>query len=271
MQATRRYGNIQRVQFNRLIEKGKEILKKYKFHLRDIEGIFPMMPALVQVATNQMKGCNKWGKKFRQKFNTRDKLKTNLLRIETKHNEELNLQISTSEFQKIYRNRKTLNFDNKLSFFQFLINRNNTYTNQKLATFKEWISPLCTFCKQQEENINHLFWNCPITSNFITQCIRFLFFNYEGFNQINRKLNKENFIFGIKNESYTTIDNLVLMMIKKFIWNKRCKEEIPNINQFKSYLKTELTHYMNVNLTPKPDIRLKIMDSKPFQDFINQL
>ena len=271
MQATRRYGNIQRVQFNRLIEKGKDILKKYKFHLRDIEGIFPMMPALVQVATNQMKGCNKWGKKFRQKFNTRDKLKTNLLRIETKHNEELNLQISTSEFQKIYRNRKTLNFDNKLSFFQFLINRNNTYTNQKLATFKEWISPLCTFCKQQEENINHLFWNCPITSNFITQCIRFLYFKYEGFNQINRKLNKENFIFGIKNESYTTIDNLVLMMIKKFIWNKRCKEEIPTINQFKSYLKTELTHYMNVNLTPKPDVRLKIMDSKPFQDFINQL
>merc|ERR1712173_77231 len=90
--------------------------------------------------------------------------------------------------------------------------------------------------------------------------IQFPFFNYEGFHQLNRKLNKENFVFGIKNESYTTIDNLVLMMIKKFIWNKRCKEEIPTINQFKSYLKTELTHYMNVNLTPKPDVRLKIMD-----------
>ena len=174
---------------------------------------------------------------------------------------------NTQEVEKVTYN----NYTSKLSFFQFLINRNNTYTNQKLATFKEWISPLCTFCKQQEENINHLFWNCPITSNFITQCIRFLYFKYEGFNQINRKLNKENFIFGIRNESYTTIDNLVLMMIKKFIWNKRCKEEIPTINQFKSYLKTELTHYMNVNLTPKPDIRLKIMDSKPFQDFINQL
>ena len=96
-------------------------------------------------------------------------------------------------------------------------------------------------------------------------------FQLWNFHQLNRKLNKENFIFGIKNESYTTIDNLVLMMIKKFIWNKRCKEEIPTINQFKSYLKKELTHYMNVNLTPKPDVRLKIMDSQPFQDFINQM
>ena len=78
IQATARYGNIQRIQFERLLEKGKEILRKYKFHLRDIEGIFPMMPALVQVATTQMKGCNKWGKKFKMKYNTRDKPKTNL-------------------------------------------------------------------------------------------------------------------------------------------------------------------------------------------------
>ena len=72
-------------------------------------------------------------------------------------------------------------------------------------------------------------------------------------------------------ESYTTIDNVVLMLMKKFIWNKRCTEELPTIHIFKSYLKTELKHYLNVNLTPKIDVRLKIMDSKPFQDFINQM
>ena len=166
---------------------------------------------------------------------------------------------------------KTLNYDNKLSFFQFRINWNNMYTNQKLSTFKHWINPSCTLCKQQEENINHLFWTFPNVSIFLAKCIQFLFLNYEGFHNLNRKFNKENFIFGIRNESYTTVDNVVLMLMKKFIWNKRCTEELPTINIFKSYLKTELTQYLNVNLTPKIDVRLKIMDSKPFQDFINQL
>ena len=173
--------------------------------------------------------------------------------------------------KNIYRNRKTLNYDNKLSFFQFRINWNNMYTNQKLSTFKHWINPSCTLCKQQEENINHLFWTFPNVSIFLAKCIQFLFLNYEGFHNLNRKFNKENFIFGIRNESYTTVDNVVLMLMKKFIWNKRCTEELPTINIFKSYLKTELTQYLNVNLTPKIDVRLKIMDSKPFQDFINQL
>ena len=271
MQATRRYGNIHREQFDRLINKGKDILKKYKMHLREIEGIFPMMPALVQVATTQMTGCNKWGKKFKMKYNTREKLKLNQTKIENKHNEELNIRLTANDFQKIYRNRKTLNFDNKLSFFQFLINRNNMYTNQKLSTFKRWISPLCTFCNGEEENIEHLFWSCPIVSSFLTQCIQFLYRNYEDFHSLNVKFNKENFIFGIRHESYTTVNNLVLMLLKKFIWNKRCTEELPTIPVFKSYLKTELNHYLNVNLTPKIDVRLKIMDSKSFQDFINNL
>ena len=210
-------------------------------------------------------------KKVREKFNTRKKLKTNQTKIESKLNEELSLSLTTNDFQKIYRNRKTLNYDNKLSFFQFLINRNNMYTNQKLSTFKEWISPLCTFCKQQDETINHLFWDCPTVSYFLTQCIQYLYFHYEGFQNLNRKLNKENFIFGIRKESYTTIDNVIFMLIKKFIWNKRCTEENPTINTLKSHLKTELTHYMNVNLTPKADVRLKIMDSISFQNFINQM
>ena len=42
IQATARYGNIHRDQFERLLEKGKAILRKYKFHLRDIKSIFPM-------------------------------------------------------------------------------------------------------------------------------------------------------------------------------------------------------------------------------------
>ena len=145
------------------------------------------------------------------------------------------------------------------------------YTNQKLSTFRHWISPLCTFCNGQEENIEHLFWSCPIVSSFLTQCIQFLYRNYEDFHSLNVKFNKENFIFGIRNESYTTVNNLVLMLLKKFIWNKRCTEELPTIPVFKSYLKTELNHYLNVNLTPKIDVRLKIMDSKSFQDFIKNL
>ena len=130
------------------------------------------------------------------KYNKRNKLKANLTRIESKHNEELNLRLTTNDFQKIYRNIKNLNYDNKLSFFQFLINRNNMYTNQKLSTFKHWISPLCTFCNQQEESIEHLFWSCNIVSTFLTQCIQFLFISYDDFHTLNRKINKENFLFG---------------------------------------------------------------------------
>ena len=53
---------------------------------------------------------------------------------------------------------KTLNYDNKLKFFQFTINRNTIKTNYIVNKFKPEVNPECSFCHNVDEKLNHLFW-----------------------------------------------------------------------------------------------------------------
>ena len=222
---------------------------------------------MAMIATTQMQGCNKWKKRFTQKFSK----KINTENIERKHNENLNLTLTSNDFARIYRNMKTLNYDNKLKFFQFTINRNTIKTNYIVNKFKPEVNPECSFCHNADEKLNHLFWECPQTSNFIFRCTQFLYASYDGANDIISKMNKQNFIFGIPTEGFNDINNYLFMLMKKFIWNKRCFNKIPTLADFKKFLKTEVTHQINATLSPHADLRMKILKNEEIKTFIDNL
>lgn len=83
---------------------------------------------------------------------------------------------------------------------------------------------LCSLCGELEETIDHLFWECGITSQFILdveQCFighQFVFL-------------KQNVFFGyelIPHHPY----NLLLFHLKYYIFNKKRNFELPMLNEF---------------------------------------
>ena len=264
----KRYGSlIQTGQYEKIKEKITTILQKRNLSIKDITPAFPQQTSMAMIATMQMKGCNKWKRKFLQKYNK----KINTEELEQKHNQQLNLNIPRIEFSRIYRNMRTLNYDNKLKFFQFTINRNTIKTNYILSKYKHHINPKCSFCNQHDETINHLFWECPVTSYFIYRCTQFLYATHDDAHNIITNLTKKNFFFGIQKEGFNDVNNYLLMLIKKFIWNKRCFKVHPQLEDFKKYMKTEITHQMNANLSPKSELRIKILESTGFKNFVELL
>ena len=45
----------------------------------------------------------------------------------------------------------------------------------------------------------------------------------------------------------------------------------PQLEDFKKYMKTEITHQMNANLSPKSELRIKILESTGFKNFVELL
>lgn len=97
-------------------------------------------------------------------------------------------------------------------------------TNVFLYGIKVKTDPLCTFCGECNETINHLFWDCPITSNFILdieQCVfgqQFL-------------LSKQDVFFGYRtllNHPY----NLLIFHLKHYVFNKKVRDSRPDKNKF---------------------------------------
>ena len=59
----------------------------------------------------------------------------------------------------------------KLKWFQIRIIHRIIATNRSLKWMKVSNSELCSFCKEETENIEHLFWGCDIVMNFWRQLI----------------------------------------------------------------------------------------------------
>lgn len=68
-----------------------------------------------------------------------------------------NLQL---EWKDIYMLPRKVSMDTKLRIFQYKILNNILYLNKQLFTFKKTNTKLCSFCKLQDEIINHLFVEC---------------------------------------------------------------------------------------------------------------
>ena len=61
------------------------------------------------------------------------------------------------------------------------------------------------------------------------------------------------------------------MIMKKFIWNKRCFKKSPTLADFKKFLKTEVTHQINATLSPHADLRMKILKNEQIKNFIDNI
>ena len=70
------------------------------------------------------------------------------------------LNVPDEYWPRIYTLASKLTIDSKMRIFQYKILNNILYLNKALYKMKIADSPLCTFCSQEDEMIEHIFLSC---------------------------------------------------------------------------------------------------------------
>ena len=122
------------------------------------------------------------------------------------------------EWKNIYLLPRKITLDTTLRVFQYKILNNILYLNKMLFRFEKVSSPLCSFCKAEEETATHLFYYCHLTQSLWNQ-LRGVFVN-----KLDIPLTTpQSAIFGfldIKNENYLIINHL-LLIYKFYLYKAR--------------------------------------------------
>ena len=133
-------------------------------------------------------------------------------------------QFSQSQWQTICRIPFASCKESKIRYFQYRFIHRTLGTNARLCRMNIVGSPLCTFCNEQIESIEHLFWECSISSNFILDVEQSLLGRQFIFS-------REDLFFGFKftlRHPY----NFLIFHLKFYLFNKKLSFELPNLNEF---------------------------------------
>ena len=134
-----------------------------------------------------------------------------------KYNEAFNTHTSQLDWEKIYLLPFKTTLDTKLREFQYKILNRILYTNEMLFRFKKVDSPLCDFCENELETVEHLFFLCTKVRIFWEDLKAVL-------NSLNISVDLEikDVLFGILDTSNINIlVNYIVLESKHFIY--RCK------------------------------------------------
>ena len=140
--------------------------------------------------------------------------------------EKWNIQFNIDEddWESIFQNPYYSVRDVKIQYFQFRFLHRILGTNRRLFLMKIKDSPLCSFCKIEEESIEHLFWNCHVVSSFILDLeVNLLKRNFV--------FSKEDIFFGY-NRLRKHPFNFLIYHAKYYIFQCKQCETLPNFNDF---------------------------------------
>ena len=124
----------------------------------------PYQPLMINIASSTKSGCNKYYRLLRKKNGMNSRMSVR----EEKWHLELGYNLSSEFWNKTYKLASEIEYDNRVKWLQFQINRNSLYTNHKVHKFNPLVSPNCTFCLQSQpdtsnlELISHLFASCTV-------------------------------------------------------------------------------------------------------------
>lgn len=123
--------------------------------------------------------------------------------------------------------------DSKLQWLQFRINQYILTTNSFLFKIGKTDTKLCSLCQSNEETIVHLFWDCLHVQNLLSHFISIC--DGKG---LHITLEEKSFILGTPNSIYLGI---IFLIIKSYIYRKRCLQENLSIQELLIDLKTHIT------------------------------
>ena len=144
-----------------------------------------------------------------------------------------NFDIANENFEQIYCIPFNATIYTKLRAFQFKINHNILYTNEKLHNVKLSDTPLCTFCNNEIETLVHLFVECNKVTNVWQEVIDKLL---QPFGVTN--LTKSEIILGVETTpEQNEIINHIILEVKYYIYVCKLEKCNPLFNRIKNRLK----------------------------------
>ena len=158
------------------------------------------------------------------------------IKSETKWNEQFSNE--HLHWKNIYSTTFKTTNEIKLRNFQYKYLMRIIPTNQFLTKCKIVNSSLCEFCNMEIETFSHLFWECTYVQQFWTSMTDFL-----NHCNIDLNLDQKTMSFGIiqSNPTYKVlVQNFIIYLGKFFIFQAKQRKQIPNIQHFKSFLKTRI-------------------------------
>ena len=192
-------------------------LKKLNLHQnRCPEAHYPLKPFLIDIATMCTKGCNKY-----YKILTNNNPVNGNVRRENRWHAELEVTMSTEFWEKSRKLYSSIDCDNKLKWLQFQIVRNSLPTNRIVCKFRGDVGPVCSICMEPDsiELISHLFWHFNKVQIFLQEVKKGL----QGLG-IEYSLNMLQFLFGVHDRACYDPQNIITLLLKKYIWSSKFKQ-----------------------------------------------
>ena len=109
----------------------------------------------------------------------------------------------------------------KLRSFQYRLLQRALVTNVHLAKWGIIPTSLCTFCKQDEENIIHLFIECPLVCQLWQKVYQYIVMRFS----ISRERLNCSMVNILTNQIYQPVNsvvNFICLITKQFIYSQRC-------------------------------------------------
>ena len=168
--------------------------------------------------------------------------KNNLISIEKLHCRELyNILVynsphkptSQTYFENIFENQeinwkdiytlpRKVSIDCNVRSFQYKVLNNILYLNKKLFIFGKSPSSLCSYCKEADETVLHLFSECHVTKELWKRLN--LFFN--GSLCLPELLPQTAFFGFIISSENLLLENHILLLFKIYLYNSRNQEKV---------------------------------------------
>ena len=138
-----------------------------------------------------------------------------------------NLQV---EWKKIYLLPRKVSNDTNLRMFQYKILNNILYLNKQLFIFNKKDTKLCSYCKLQDETINHIFVECKFAIKLWSDLRHYCQSSF-----VIPILNPQSAIFGFfeTDPDLVILLNHILLLYKYYIYSSRDSSKL----SFKALLK----------------------------------
>ena len=138
-----------------------------------------------------------------------------------KWSETLKKEMSELDWPKYYQNIYQSVTETTLRDFQYKILTRTIPTNKYLARCGLVESDKCWFCKENIETIEHLFWFCPVVKTFWLRIFGSIDVNSDS----NINMTDIKVLLGGTEGANKDSLNFCFTVIKKYIYNTKCKEK----------------------------------------------
>ena len=105
-------------------------------------------------------------------------------------------------------------------------------TNSVVSHFVPLVNDTCSFGCNHRETISELYWGCPLVNQFWNNVKNFFLLKQ----LLPAHYTKLTVLFGIHDQTPDSVENILIMVAKRYIWQEKFRNLNPTFIAFAKYL-----------------------------------